>query len=95
MIGARENNGVGIVGVAPGARMMALRACWQIGADGATLCDSLVLLRDGEVVAAGATDVVLTTEHLRRVYGVDTEISRHPSGQRIVIPLRRAAQPRP
>ena len=23
------DNGVGIVGVAPGARLMALRACWQ------------------------------------------------------------------
>ncbi len=29
IIGARADNGVGIVGVAPDARLMALRACWQ------------------------------------------------------------------
>jgi heme transport system ATP-binding protein len=56
-----------------------------------TLCDTLILLRDGEIVAGGATDDVLTAENLRHVYGVETEISRHPSGQRIVVPLRRTA----
>jgi iron complex transport system ATP-binding protein len=56
-----------------------------------TLCNSLVLLRSGEVAASGATDDVLTTGHLRAVYGVDTEISRHPSGQRVVVPIRRAS----
>jgi iron complex transport system ATP-binding protein len=55
-----------------------------------TLCDTLVLLRDGEIVARGATDDVLTPENLERVYGVETEITRHPSGQRVVVPLRRA-----
>jgi hypothetical protein len=47
VIGARADNGVGIVGVAPRSRLMALRACWQGRADpsgpGATLCDSLSL----------------------------------------------------
>jgi iron complex transport system ATP-binding protein len=55
----------------------------------ATLCDTLVLLRDGRVVASGDTDEVLTPANLERVYGVEAEISRHPSGQRLVIPLRR------
>jgi hypothetical protein len=45
VISAREGNGVGIVGIAPGARLMALRACWQSGADGSTRCDSLSLAR--------------------------------------------------
>jgi hypothetical protein len=47
IIGAREGNGVGMIGVAPNARLMALRACWQT-ADAAaapTLCDSLSLAR--------------------------------------------------
>lgn len=44
VIGARENNGIGIAGVAPGARMMALRACWQVR-DDATFCDTLSLAR--------------------------------------------------
>ena len=57
-----------------------------------TLCDSLVLLRDGGVVASGPTDDVLTAENLRRVYEVDTEVTRHPSGQRVVVPLGRAGE---
>ena len=47
IIAARGQNGVGIVGVAPGARLVALRACWQTPARGAghgeTVCDSLSL----------------------------------------------------
>lgn len=45
VIGARSGNGVGIVGVAPRARMMALRACWQALPGGNTVCDSLSLAR--------------------------------------------------
>jgi hypothetical protein len=45
VIAAREGNGVGIVGIAPEARLLALRACWQTKADGTTLCDSLSLAR--------------------------------------------------
>jgi subtilisin family serine protease len=42
VIAARAGNGVGIEGVAPGARLMALRACWQ--ADGGpTRCNSFSL----------------------------------------------------
>jgi len=47
VIAAVENNGLGIAGIAPGARLMALRACWQQGrADAAvpgTTCDTLGL----------------------------------------------------
>jgi iron complex transport system ATP-binding protein len=60
-----------------------------------TLCDTLVLLRDGVVAAAGATDAVLTPANLLAVYGVETEISRHPSGQRVVVPIRRSGGARP
>ncbi|GLQ94989.1 S8 family peptidase [Dyella acidisoli] len=46
IIVAREGNGVGIVGVAPQARLLALRACWQL-ADGsaASACDSFTLAK--------------------------------------------------
>jgi iron complex transport system ATP-binding protein len=57
-----------------------------------TLCDTLVLLRDGDVVAAGATDAVLTPANLRRVYGVEAEVTRHASGQCVVVPIRRASE---
>jgi len=46
VIGAKENNGLGIAGIAPGARMMALRACWQTGGPHSpTLCDTLSLAK--------------------------------------------------
>ncbi|HEY1448610.1 MAG TPA: S8 family serine peptidase [Caulobacteraceae bacterium] len=49
IIAAKADNGIGIAGVAPGARLMALRACWQkAGAPGkasATVCDSLSLAK--------------------------------------------------
>jgi len=46
IIVAREGNGVGIVGVAPQARLLALRACWQL-ADGSAsaACDSFTLAK--------------------------------------------------
>lgn len=48
IIGATAGNGIGIAGVAPGARMMALRACWQVRdtqASPPTLCESLGIAR--------------------------------------------------
>jgi subtilisin family serine protease len=42
LIAARADNGIGIVGVAPQSRLLALRACWQQSPE-ATLCDSLSL----------------------------------------------------
>ena len=43
VIAARAGNGVGIVGIAPAARLMGLRACWQQQA--ATMCDTLSLAK--------------------------------------------------
>jgi subtilisin family serine protease len=49
IIGATADNGVGIAGIAPGAQLMALRACWQVkgsvGASPPTLCESLGIAR--------------------------------------------------
>ena len=44
VIAAVADNGVGIAGVAPHARLMALRACWQEGSAGA-VCDTLSLAK--------------------------------------------------
>ncbi|MEO8628740.1 MAG: S8 family serine peptidase [Betaproteobacteria bacterium] len=45
IIVARADNGIGIVGVAPGAHLMPLRACWeQAGRDGA-ICTSFTLAK--------------------------------------------------
>jgi subtilisin family serine protease len=51
IIAARADNGLGIAGLAPGARLLGLRACWQEPAradapsGASTLCDSLSLAR--------------------------------------------------
>jgi iron complex transport system ATP-binding protein len=57
----------------------------------AGLCRTLVLVRDGQVLAAGSTPDVLTVANIRRLYDVDAEILEHPSGHRVVIPLAHIA----
>jgi subtilisin family serine protease len=44
IIAAKAGNGLGISGVAPGARLLALRACWE-GAGASAVCDSLSLAK--------------------------------------------------
>lgn len=53
-----------------------------------TLCDRLLMIRDGVGLANGDTDEVLTPDNVRRVFGVEAEIIRHDSGQRVVVPVR-------
>ena len=46
VIAARADNGIGIAGIAPQARLLALRACWQAaGGAAGTICDSLSLAK--------------------------------------------------
>jgi iron complex transport system ATP-binding protein len=54
-----------------------------------TLCDSLMLIRDGLVIADGPADDVLTPGNVREVYGVEADVIKHPSGHRVVVPVRR------
>jgi iron complex transport system ATP-binding protein len=56
----------------------------------ATLCQRVALIRDGAIAAVGAVDDVLTPAHIRDVYSVETDVFRHASGQRLVVPLGRA-----
>jgi cobalamin transport system ATP-binding protein len=57
----------------------------------ASLCRTLVLLKDGRVLAAGNTDDVLTSQHIRELYDVEADITRHaPTGRVVVVPVRRA-----
>ena len=56
----------------------------------ASVCDRLVLMREGRVFAQGPTRDVLTASTIRRVYGVDADVSLHPAaGHVTVTPLRR------
>jgi cobalamin transport system ATP-binding protein len=59
----------------------------------ASLCRTMVLLRNGEVLAAGATDDVLTPERIGALYGVEADVRRHEAaGHLTVIPIRRTHQ---
>ncbi len=58
----------------------------------AGLCRSLVLLKNGSVLAAGPTDGVLTAANIRTLYEVDAEVTRHPAtGRMVVVPIRRTS----
>ena len=54
----------------------------------ASLCEHLVLLRDGQIVAAGRTQDVLTPDAVRTLYGVDVHVEFHEvAGHLTVVPV--------
>ena len=54
----------------------------------ATLCQELVLLRDGRTIAVGRTEQILTSESVRKLYDVDAAVQFHEaSGHVTVVPL--------
>jgi iron complex transport system ATP-binding protein len=56
----------------------------------ASLCTTLVLLKDGRVIASGPTDEVLTASKVRDLYGVDADVQPHAAaGHLVVTPIRR------
>lgn len=56
----------------------------------ARIADDAVLLRRGEVVAAGGVGEVLTAPLIARTYDVTVEVGRTAGGERFVLPLARA-----
>jgi iron complex transport system ATP-binding protein len=55
----------------------------------ASLCRSVVMLKKGQVLAAGDVNDVLTPERIRGLYDVDAEVRRHPvTGHLTITPLR-------
>lgn len=58
----------------------------------ATVCQQMVMLKDGQVIAQGPTAETLTPGHLRTLYGVDAEVRFHDgAGHLTVVPLARRA----
>lgn len=54
----------------------------------ASLCDALVMLKDGRVIAAGPVDDVLTPAFIRELYDVAAEVTRHArTGHLTVMPV--------
>ena len=61
----------------------------------ASLCRSLLLLRDGRVLSAGATTDVLNPANIRALYDVDADVHHHDAaGHLVVVPVARAAASR-
>lgn len=57
----------------------------------ASLCDHVVLLHSGRVLAKGDTRSTLTPEHVRALYGVDADVQFHTrAGHLMVVPLARS-----
>jgi iron complex transport system ATP-binding protein len=57
----------------------------------ASLCDSLVLLRSGRVLAQGPTRDVLTGTLIQQLYDVEADVRFHEgAGHLTVVPIRRA-----
>ena len=56
----------------------------------AALCEEVVLLKQGRVVAQGGTEATLTAEHVKLLYEVDADVQFHPlAGHLTVVPLAR------
>ena len=60
IIAARADNRIGIAGVAPDARILGLRACWQAGSspESVTLCDSFSLVKALYFAIGERSDVI-------------------------------------
>lgn len=57
----------------------------------AALCDRIVLLKQGRIVAQGDTRETLTAEHIRLLYDVDADVQFHPrAGHLTVVPIGRS-----
>jgi iron complex transport system ATP-binding protein len=56
----------------------------------ARYCDSIILLKEGKIVAVGESTKTLTSENVKKVFNVDTIVKRHPvTGTLHVIPISR------
>src|SRR6185436_10315388 len=56
----------------------------------AALCERVVLLKQGRVVAHGETEATLTAENIRLLYEVDADVQFHPlAGHLTVVPIAR------
>ena len=57
----------------------------------ASLCDRLVVMREGRVLAQGPTNDVLTGAMVRQLYDVDADVQFHQrAGHLTVVPVRRS-----
>lgn len=53
----------------------------------AQVCDEVVLVQEGRVLAAGPTATTLTPRHVQALYGVAVDELEHPDGRRALVPV--------
>jgi iron complex transport system ATP-binding protein len=59
----------------------------------AAICDTLILMRDGRILAHGPTKDVLTASAIARLYDVVADVAHHETaGHLTVTPMRRSAR---
>ena len=58
IIAAVADNGIGIVGIAPDARIFAFKACWQPAGGGSAVCNSFTLAQALEAAIVAHVDIV-------------------------------------
>jgi iron complex transport system ATP-binding protein len=57
----------------------------------AAVCEHIVMLKAGRVLAHGSTRETLTAQNIRRLYDVDADVQFHPgAGHLTVVPIARA-----
>jgi iron complex transport system ATP-binding protein len=57
----------------------------------ARIADDILVLKEGKVLAHGPRDQVLTPDILAKAYGVEVHIGLSPTGDMMVVPIRRIA----
>jgi iron complex transport system ATP-binding protein len=57
----------------------------------AAVCDRIILLKSGRVLAQGATKDILTAESIRQLYGIEADVQFHArAGHLTVVPIGRS-----
>ncbi len=74
-----------------GERQTAMIVCTHDLNLAASLCNRVVLLDRGRILAQGDTRATLTVDHVRALYGVEADVQFHPqAGHLTVVPLARS-----
>jgi iron complex transport system ATP-binding protein len=61
----------------------------------ARYCDSIILLKDGKIVATGEAAETLTSENIKSVFGIETIVNRHPvTNLPYVVPISKPKEPK-
>ncbi|MEO9598899.1 ABC transporter ATP-binding protein [Parasphingorhabdus sp.] len=55
----------------------------------ARFADDIMIMKDGDILAAGPRDAVMTADIMGQAYGVEVQIGKSDTGEPLVVPVRR------